>query len=163
MNYWFFIYQILREIIHLLPCEWLHVQFVTADFDGALLWGALWSVFLHAKLQGCPLHWTQLMWKKVNYECKELNTCLLVSFVFALWDFCMLVHLACGIYFSVLVKYFIVVYLLVSKGCVSLFGSVFSLAISKQSFFALQQPDFMLQFVAAPVQFFPSSWSVWSV
>ena len=44
--------------------------------------------------------------------------------------------------------------MLVSKGCVSLFGSVFLLAISKQSFFALQQPDFMLQFVTAPCSFF---------
>ena len=60
-----FIYQILREIIHLLPGEWLHVQFVTADFDEAL-WGALRSVVPHVKLQGCPLHWTQLVWKKVN-------------------------------------------------------------------------------------------------
>ena len=60
-----FIYQILREIIHLLPGEWLHVQFVTADFDEAL-WGALRSVVPHVKLQGCPLHWTQLVWKKVT-------------------------------------------------------------------------------------------------
>ena len=60
-----FLYQILREIIHLLPGEWLHVQFVTADFDKAL-WGALQSVVPHVKLQGCPLHWTQLVWKKVN-------------------------------------------------------------------------------------------------
>ena len=65
MHYCSFIYKILREIIHLLPCEWLHVQFVTADFDEAL-WGALQSVVLHVKLQGCPLHWTQLVWKKVN-------------------------------------------------------------------------------------------------
>ena len=61
-----FPYQILREIIHLLPGEWLHMQFVTADFDKAL-WGALWSVVPQVKLQGCPLHWTQLMWKKVNW------------------------------------------------------------------------------------------------
>ena len=53
--------------------------------------------------------------------CKELNTRLLVSFVFALWDFCR----ACGIYFSVLVEQFIAIYSLVSKGRVSLFGSVF--------------------------------------
>ena len=64
-----FIYQILREIIHLLPGEWLHVQFVTADFDEAL-WGALRSVVPHVKLQGCPLHWTQLVWKKVNGICQ---------------------------------------------------------------------------------------------
>ena len=61
-----FPYQILREIIHLLPREWLHVQFVTADFDKAL-WVAHQSVVPHVKLQGCPLHWTQLMWKKVNW------------------------------------------------------------------------------------------------
>ena len=91
--------------------------------------------------------------------CKELNTRLLVFFVFALWDFCKLVRRACGIYFSVLVEQFIAIYSLVSKGRISLFGSVFfcSLAISKRSFFALRQPYFTLLFVAAPVQFFPSS------
>ena len=57
--------------------------------------------------------------------CKELNTRLLVSFVFALWDFCRLVRRACGIYFSVLVEQFIAIYSLVSKGRISLFGSVF--------------------------------------
>ena len=66
MHYCSFIYQILREIIHLLPGEWLYVQFVTADFDEAL-WVALQSVVPHVKLQGCPLHWTQLVWKKVNW------------------------------------------------------------------------------------------------
>ena len=65
MHYCSFIYQILREIIHLLHGEWLHVQFVTADFDKEL-WGAHQSVVPHVKLQGCPLHWTQLVWEKVN-------------------------------------------------------------------------------------------------
>ena len=41
------------------------MQFVTADFDEAL-WGALQSVVPHVKLQECPLHWTQLVWKKVK-------------------------------------------------------------------------------------------------
>ena len=69
MYYYSFIYQIFREIIHRLPGEWLHVEFVTADFDKAL-WGALQSVVPHVKLQGCPLHWTQLVWKKVNGICQ---------------------------------------------------------------------------------------------
>ena len=38
----------------------------------------------------------------VHIVCKELNTRLLVSFVFALWDFCMLVRCVCGMHFSVL-------------------------------------------------------------
>ena len=79
-----------------------------------------------------------------------------MSFVSALWDFCILVCHAV-MYFSMLVEQFIVIYLLISKGCVSLFGSVFLLAISKQSFFTLWQPDFTLQPVAAPVQFVPNS------
>ena len=66
MHYCSFIYQIFREIIHCLPGEWLHVQFVAADFDKAL-WGAHQSVVPHVKLQGCPLDWTQLVWKKVNW------------------------------------------------------------------------------------------------
>ena len=48
----------------------------------------------------------------------------------------MLVRRACGMCFSVLVELFIVIYSLVSKGRVSLFGSVFSLAIFKRSFFS---------------------------
>ena len=36
--------------------------------------------------------------------CKYLNTRLLVCFVFALWDFCMLVRRACGMCSSVLVE-----------------------------------------------------------
>ena len=63
-----FIYQILREIIHRPPEEWLHVEFVTADFDEAL-WGAHQSVVPCVKLEGCPLHWTQLVWKKVHGIC----------------------------------------------------------------------------------------------
>ena len=69
MYYYSFIYQILREIIHRLPGEWLHVEFVTADFDKAL-WGAHQPVVPHVKLQGCPLHWTQMVWKKVNGICQ---------------------------------------------------------------------------------------------
>ena len=69
MHYCSFIYQIFREIIHCLPREWLHVEFVTADFDKAL-WGAHQSVVPHVKLQGCPLDWTQLVWKKVNGICQ---------------------------------------------------------------------------------------------
>mgnify|MGYP000040699275 CR=1 FL=1 len=69
MHYCSFIYQIFREIIHCLPGEWLHVEFVTADFDKAL-WGAHQPVVPHVKLQGCPLHWTQLVWKKVNGICQ---------------------------------------------------------------------------------------------
>ncbi|XP_066015930.1 uncharacterized protein [Pocillopora verrucosa] len=57
--------KILRGIIHRLPGEWLHVEFVTADFDKAL-WGAHQSVVPHVKLQGCPLDWTQLVWKKMQ-------------------------------------------------------------------------------------------------
>ena len=65
--------------------------------------------------------------------CKELNTRLLVSFVFALWDFCRLVRRACRIYFSVLVEQFIAIYSLVSKGRVSLFGSVFLVRLPFQA------------------------------
>ncbi|PFX20540.1 hypothetical protein AWC38_SpisGene14995 [Stylophora pistillata] len=57
--------KILREMIHLLPGEWLHVHFVTADFDEAL-WGALRCVVPHVKLQGCAFHWTQSVWKKMQ-------------------------------------------------------------------------------------------------
>ena len=45
------------------------MEFVTADF-GKALWGAHRSVVPHVKLQGCPLHWTQLAWKKVNGMCQ---------------------------------------------------------------------------------------------
>ena len=66
----------------------------------------------------------------------------------------MLVRRACRMYFSVLVEY-IVIYSLVSKGRVSLFGSVFfRLPFPSSHFSPLRQPDFTLQFVAAPVQFF---------
>ena len=45
------------------------MEFVTADFDKAL-WGAHQPVVPHVKLQGCPLDWTQLVWKKVNRICQ---------------------------------------------------------------------------------------------
>lgn len=59
------LFQVLREIINLLPGATTAVQQVTVDFEKGL-WSALRTVLPDVQIRGCVFHWTQAIWRKVN-------------------------------------------------------------------------------------------------
>lgn len=63
-NNTFFIFQVLKVILELLPVAPAVRSFVV-DFESGL-WRALQSVFNDPQIHGCAFHWGQAVWRKVQ-------------------------------------------------------------------------------------------------
>ena len=67
----FTLLQVLKTILDPLPIA-PDVQQVTLDFEMAM-WAALRIILPDVQIKGCVFHWTQAIWRKVNYKVEKTH------------------------------------------------------------------------------------------
>ena len=63
--YHYLYFQVLQAVKSALPRE-ANVTTIVADFEAAF-WRAVQEEMPHCQLRGCVFHWTQAVWRKVQF------------------------------------------------------------------------------------------------